>query len=229
MKQLASITTNNKTFYLVSFLIFTVFGLFLLMTTKANGFIALNGLHSFPLNVFFVNYTFTGDGLFTLAICIYLFSRKQNKLAVCILAAYLTSGLLVQVLKNLVYSPRPRIYFEASQYLFHLDNFGNSGGGLSSFPSGHTTSAFALATVLAIYSRKKYFSILLLAAAMLTGYSRIYLAQHFPSDVLAGAFIGMFFGTLSFILLERRIKISFFQKKHPASQWDESLSGTTSL
>jgi len=60
----------------------------------------------------------------------------------------------------------------------------------SSFPSGHTGNAFALATVLSNqYPRLR---IPLYLGATLVGISRIYLGRHYPSDVLVGAAIGTF-------------------------------------
>ena len=59
-----------------------------------------------------------------------------------------------------------------------------------SFPSGHTAAAFSTATSLAILYKKWY----IIAPAYLwstsVAYSRLYLGQHYPSDVLASAFIG---------------------------------------
>jgi membrane-associated phospholipid phosphatase len=60
-----------------------------------------------------------------------------------------------------------------------------------SFPSGHTTGAFALATLLTLRYPKPEVYIPAFAWAGLVGYGRIYLGLHYPSDVLAGAFIGV--------------------------------------
>jgi len=78
----------------------------------------------------------------------------------------------------------------------------------SSFPSGHTSSWFALATV---YSAKypKY-AIPLYGAGVLVGLSRIYLGEHYPSDVLAGAAIGIGFGYLTLKLEKQLKKLPFF-------------------
>jgi len=230
MKQLNTTFRSAVHFYISSLLILLISVLLLLNVSKAESFISLNNFHSFGLNVFFVNYTFFGDGIFALGLCAFLVYRKQKKLALLILVAYLSSGLVTQVLKNLIYAPRPRIYFEASQYLFHLDNFGNSGGGSSSFPSGHTTSAFALATVLAVHFRKKYLSIILFIAAALVGYSRIYLAQHFPLDVVVGAAIGITFATLSIVVLNSTIRIRLPKRSgRTASQWDNQQLPHTAI
>ena len=63
--------------------------------------------------------------------------------------------------------------------------------GFASFPSGHTTSVFALATLLAIFDGNKKWNSLYLLAAVAVGYSRIYLGQHFLGDVLVGSLIGV--------------------------------------
>jgi membrane-associated phospholipid phosphatase len=59
----------------------------------------------------------------------------------------------------------------------------------SSFPSGHTASAFAFAT--AVGEVRPGLSVPLRALATVVGYSRVHTGVHYPADVLAGAFIGV--------------------------------------
>lgn len=59
----------------------------------------------------------------------------------------------------------------------------------ASFPSGHTSASFAAAT--AIYAMDKKWGMAAYAFAALMGFSRLYLGVHFPTDVLAGAVIGV--------------------------------------
>lgn len=59
-----------------------------------------------------------------------------------------------------------------------------------SFPSGHTSTAFATATTLSLEFKKWYVVVPAYAWAASVGYSRMYLGEHYPSDVIAGAVVG---------------------------------------
>jgi len=66
-----------------------------------------------------------------------------------------------------------------------------------SFPSGHTTAAFASATVLSLSYKKWYVTVPAYAYAGLMGYSRMRLGVHYPSDVLGGVVLGIGTGLLT--------------------------------
>lgn len=59
-----------------------------------------------------------------------------------------------------------------------------------SFPSGHVSMAFATATTLAIECKKWYITVPAYLWATGVGYSRLYMGEHYPTDILAGAAIG---------------------------------------
>lgn len=94
----------------------------------------------------------------------------------------LASATISSILKYSVNRPRP---FETYP---SIQNVGE--GGSPSFPSGHTTDAFALATSISIAYPKWYVIIPSYTWACVVGYSRMDLGVHYPSDVLAGAIIG---------------------------------------
>ncbi len=80
----------------------------------------------------------------------------------------------------------------------------NSCGGKYGFFSSHASNSFALATFfMKLLEPKKYWFPILLLWAILVSYSRIYIGVHFPLDVLTGALIGLFFGTLFYRLFTK--------------------------
>jgi membrane-associated phospholipid phosphatase len=81
-----------------------------------------------------------------------------------------------------------------------------------SFPSGHTSLAFATATSLTLAYKKWYIAVPAYLWAGSMGYSRMYLGKHYPSDVLAGAVVGAGSSMLSHWLSKK-----LFQPK-PVSQ-----------
>ncbi len=177
-------------YFLAGFTLYFLTGLFfLLATSKGSSFLLLNDHHSVWLDRFFALYTNLGDGLFSIAVVLVLLVMRRYSMAWQVLAAYVISGLLAQLIKHLVQSPRPVEFFKDKQPIYHLIGVTNTGN--SSFPSGHAASIFALATMLAYFAGNKWISWLYLVAAIGVGYSRIYLSQHFLTDVLAGSLIGV--------------------------------------
>ena len=108
-------------------------------------------------------------------------SRKEK--ALYIGATLLTSTLLATGTKYAVRRDRPFVTYPK---LINKKTEGSS----PSFPSGHTSVAFATATSLSLAYPKWYVAVPAFAWAGSVGYSRMYLGVHYPSDVLAGAAIG---------------------------------------
>ena len=82
---------------------------------------------------------------------------------------------------------RPVMLFEHNLYGLH---FLSSKWALNSTPSGHTLRAFSLLTALSLLWRRG--AVVFLSLATLIGVSRVVVTAHYPSDVLFGAFIGIF-------------------------------------
>jgi membrane-associated phospholipid phosphatase len=96
--------------------------------------------------------------------------------------AFAISSVSTYVLKNTIRRERP--------FVTHKDIVKLSNGGGMSFPSGHTSAAFSIATSIALENRQWYIRAPVLLWAGLVGYSRVHLGVHYPSDVLAGALVG---------------------------------------
>ena len=97
-------------------------------------------------------------------------------------ASVLSSAVLSNILKYSIDRPRP---FATYWFIEKVTS-----GASPSFPSGHTSDAFALATAVSLIWPKWYIIIPSYFWAFAVGYSRMDLGVHYPDDVLAGAIIG---------------------------------------
>nr|WP_255552935.1 phosphatase PAP2 family protein [Longitalea arenae] len=135
-----------------------------------------------------------------------LLLAERTALAMQVITAYLLSGIIAQLLKRWIHAPRPHAIISSVEYPYFID--GVTHAGYTSFPSGHTSSVFALAVLLVLNTNDKRFSLIYLITAIITGYSRIYLGQHFLADVVAGALIGVLSAMLVYWYL-RQVKIEW--------------------
>lgn len=101
------------------------------------------------------------------------------------------STIITQVMKRSIGRTRP-----ADKYpeLIYPDNPNHDN---QSFPSGHTSLAFATATTLTLEYKKWYVAVPAFAWAGSVGYSRMYLGKHYPTDIIGGIVVGMGSGYLS--------------------------------
>ena len=188
MNTLRDIVIRNRVYFIL-WLLFLAAGLFFLLAVgKASAFVDLNPYHRTTLDTIFSWITFLGDGVFTLIVFVILLLKRKWSWATQIIAAFLISGLLAQIFKRLFSEPRPKTFFQTGVYPYFIDKVTRIG--FASFPSGHTTTIFALATLLAIFSKDWRTRTACLIGAVVVGYSRIYLGQHFLGDVLMGSCIG---------------------------------------
>ncbi len=163
---------------------------------------------------------------------ILIFIKKTRKFGImCIVSLLVTALLNDVIIKNLCCRARP---YEDLELLKNLVSIQNNGGQVygvvptsSSFPSGHTATAFSIfgcSLFLYIFTkedRKLYlrFMIFFLVFSILMGLSRILLSHHYTTDVLAGTLVGTIGGIASYYIvifstkLINKLKIKYSKKK----------------
>lgn len=154
------------------------------------------------LDKFWVAITHLGDGgilFILLSVFLMVFKRTRKVGVMCLLSiligALLTNGLL----KNLVQRSRPFTKTELELLIKKPKDF--------SFPSGHTTAAFAFAFVMMKTKFKRMgvpIAYLSLFLAFLIAFSRLYLYVHYPSDILAGLVIAFIASHVAYDLVEKK-------------------------
>lgn len=189
-------------FSILFLLVFFAGLLLLVIKGKAGSFLWLNSYHSPAADRLFIYLTFLGDGLFAVALSVCCFALLRKRLlGVQLLLSYLISGAIAQVFKHLVVAPRPSGFFAPGEYRFFIQDITHTAS--NSFPSGHATTALALATTLALFSRQRLRQSGFLLLGWLAAYSRVFLAQHFLIDILIGGLIGYCVSVMVCLFFER--------------------------
>jgi undecaprenyl-diphosphatase len=123
------------------------------------------------------------------------FRRRQPDILALVVIGVLTSDLLALGGKYFTNRPRPYVDEPNPEPLAHppLD---------LSFPSGHAATSFAGAALLATFVPRLAVQFFVLAT--LIAWSRVYIGVHYPSDVLAGALIGL---AVAFVLRRAAVRV----------------------
>jgi undecaprenyl-diphosphatase len=155
--------------------------------------------HRFEKNKFlhqlFYGMSISGDGLFfgSIAIFIIYISPDWGKdfINISVLALFIQFP-IYYILKNTVKRQRPFAAFSfVSPIIIPPDKY--------SFPSGHTSTAFLLATILSFFLPILQWPLYIWST--LVGISRIYLGLHYPIDIIAGIILGIGSAYLSFNII----------------------------
>jgi membrane-associated phospholipid phosphatase len=180
-------------------------GVFILVLGKNGSFQFINSNHHPVADQFFKYFTHYGDGMMWVPLGLYCFFYRR-KYFIAVIAGVVISTLIAQVLKRVVFPDELRpISYLSETFPVHIID-GVTMRKAHSFPSGHTTTAFAMALIMAYIINRRSWSILLPLLAMLAGYSRVYLAQHFPTDLFGGMCIGIVSAILSLLLYRKFIR-----------------------
>lgn len=159
-----------------------------------------------------------GIPLIILSLILMLFSRTRRYGTAMLFGLAIGALITNCCLKILIARARP--YSDETQAFFNTDLYqklwmtvGQNVESDKSFPSGHTTAAFASMTALFLTGNKKY-SWAAFIFAFLMAVARIYLVVHFASDVLAGIAVGVLGGILG-TLLAGLIPDQFYDSPRP--------------
>lgn len=175
----------------------------LIISTKVEIQLSFNTFHNSFFDTFFYYTTYLGDGLMAVLVVIILLAVKY-RYAFIVGVSNIIAALITQTLKQTVFSDalRPKKFFEGIHNLYFVPGVDNYL--YNSFPSGHSTCAFSLYFSLSLLVENKIFKLLFFIVALLIGYSRIYLSQHFFEDVYAGSLIGVITTIMVYYFIQKR-------------------------
>lgn len=148
--------------------------------------------------------TFLGNGgIIWLTACACLLFRSETRRASVTALLSLLFSILINnaMLKHLVARARPH---DRIQNLIVLIRRPRD----FSFPSGHTSSSFAVATVF-LSMLPLWAGLTAMTLAVLIAFSRLYLGAHYPSDVVCGVVLGVLFGLAALYLMPLLLRSSW--------------------
>ena len=218
MKQ---ILTTLSVYYIAYLILQTVVLTLLYAYPKVELHLLLNANHTSIQDTFFKYYSVLAEWPFYV-LALFPLLWKKKEWTIFYLLSELSGGAVVQILKHLFSAPRPLTVFENYPDLVLPMVEGVHMHHSNSFPSGHTSTFFVFFTCCALMLAYHYLSVanqrntrrwvlfnlsvlLLLALAAIGGYSRIYLSQHFLSDVCVGSIIGVTMPCLVFYFGRNKI------------------------
>ncbi|MFL5742507.1 MAG: phosphatase PAP2 family protein [Flavisolibacter sp.] len=174
-------------------------GIFFLFYGKENSFLIINRYNSPAFDYVFRAWTFLGDGLIWIPLFVYVFLFRRDYF-IAVLASLIFCTILTQFLKNVVFPNDFRPIVLLGERVRTIPGYYMNR--VHSFPSGHTSTAFTLALLMSFIVRKNLWVYVFPLIAFFVGYSRIYLAQHFVTDVFAGLLTGIVSASLALLVYE---------------------------
>ncbi len=175
----------------------------LFLYKKSDIFLFINSKNNQFLDVLFSKVTHIGDGWsfgIFLIVAFFYVKRKDFYFGVAIFAS---TSLISTLFKRVFFSNelRPFAWFVNNKVVHFVE--GVTVYSNNSFPSGHTITAFSLAFYAAYLIKNGKLDFVFLLIAVLVGYSRIYLGQHFFGDVVFGSLISVSTSLLCLYVFDR--------------------------
>ena len=147
------------------------------------------------ISIFFAKYSG-----YVLILALLLFSARNYKkywpiVAMAFSAAIVSRFVIAEIIR--FFWPRLRPFVENQANLIISQSSAEP-----SFPSGHASFYFTISAVVYFYNKK--LGIIFFAVSVFMGLARIFVGVHWPSDILAGALIGVFSGWLTVRIIKNR-------------------------
>ena len=206
---LTSFARRNLIFILGTLLLLLINAYLLATANQGDALIAINKLRSPFWDTFFKAGTRLAEPVAYL-IVVLVVSAYSHRRGIFSVVAGAAAGIVAGTLKVFFAQARPMRWFfdnfeEVWHSLQHFEEAYRNWSAVSSFPSGHATSAFALYGFLAFSARrsKSWIGLLCLTLASVVAFSRMYLLYHFLRDVTVGAGLGLCLGAIVYFLQRR--------------------------
>lgn len=184
--------------YRIAF-VFTIFlmvivSVFLLIDGKQKASLVINNFNSPLFDSAFRWFTYLGDGIMWVPLALYVLFFKRD-FFIAVAAGIILSTFFTQFLKHEVFPNdlRPIALLKEQLHIIKGLEINRA----NSFPSGHTGTAFTIALLMSFMIHRTFWTFFLPVVAFFVGYSRVYLGQHFATDVLAGMAVGLISSLLS--------------------------------
>ncbi|MBN9299255.1 MAG: phosphatase PAP2 family protein [Filimonas sp.] len=197
----------NKKNFTIAAIITSILAVIILSASfsmgKNNLFLLLNADLGKVADFFFHWWTYAGDGAVWVLVLIYILVKKKTRLFPLVFSAFALSTIFTQICKYVIVPDEPRPILAIKETALIHTVPGVELHEVSSFPSGHTATAFTLYLLFALICSGNAWLVIGLLYALLVGYSRIYLAQHFPLDVGAGMVTAVLSVWLAMLIQDR--------------------------
>ncbi|MBS1637965.1 MAG: phosphatase PAP2 family protein [Bacteroidetes bacterium] len=198
---------HNLPYLIIYLLVCVVVAYILLNNDRSELHIRINSLvGNRYVDTFFKYMTYVGDGVFVIALALVLILLFNIRKGLLVFYSYASASLCTTILKRCFYDDVNRPFYVFTYFRHEQLKLVDGVERLihNSFPSGHSTAAFAMFFSLMYMTERQGLKILYFVAAFLAAFSRTYLSQHWLIDIFAGSMIGAGFATCMYLLVYNR-------------------------